>query len=592
MKKLLSLLLLFTIALFANTNTKETCYSVQLLAMKNTQSNVELLTNNNYDSSCKTMQIGKKVTVRCGCYKTKREVKIKLSELKPNYSNAYAVSTYAYRFGGVQTLSSDISQRSLKRVKQVPTEARVALIIGNNNYQSRTLTKLNNPINDAQAIKDVLSQRDFEIIYAEDATRKIMNKKLKLFYQKLRNGAVGFLYYSGHGLEIEGENYLIPIDASIEDKDDVDNDSIAVDGILKKMQRSGNRLNIAVLDACRNDPFSKGGSGGLAKVEPEGIFVAYATSAGKVASDGRRGTNGLFTKHLIKYMKQDGLALYDVFKKTRAGVYIESGKKQRPAIYDQVIGEEFFFTLPTKAPLKDRVKKEETTYNFNTTKPKTYSLTIQTVPSNATISIPNISYHQGIKLEKGNYKVTVSKEGYLPKEGDINLKSDSSIVVKLEKKIVKVVQKVVVPKKVEKVEQVVKQKRKILPKVWKDSETGLIWQVKIDKKKYNWDDAKSYCQNLTLDGKSDWKLPNREELTSIRTENSYINSVSCIEKTYIKKPLLESMDMEYQWFWSATEYDDGSWFGSSKAWFVNFTGGGGNYLDKSFGSYVRCVVGK
>ena len=224
-------------------------------------------------------------------------------------------------------------------------EQRVALVIGNNDYRGR-LSKLNNPINDSRALKDILETRGFEVIYSEDGGKKSMKQNLDKFYSKIAKGGVGMFYFSGHGIEVDGQNYLIPIDAKIEAKSDTEYEAIALNKITKRMENSGNRLNIVVLDACRNDPFSRAvGVGGLAKVEPIGMFVSFSTGAGSVASDGRSGENGLFTKSLIKYMKR-GLDLGDVFKKTRKEVYQASNHKQFPAIYDQTINGKFYFTQP------------------------------------------------------------------------------------------------------------------------------------------------------------------------------------------------------------------------------------------------------
>ncbi|MCK5854712.1 MAG: DUF1425 domain-containing protein, partial [Sulfurovaceae bacterium] len=160
---------------------------------------------------------------------------------------------------------------------------------------------------------------------------------------------VGMFYFSGHGIEVEGQNYLIPVDSNIKEKSDSEFEAVSLNKITKRMQNAGNRLNIVVLDACRNDPFSKAvGVGGLAKVEPIGLFVSYSTGAGSVSSDGRVGGNGLFTKSLIKHMKQP-LDLQDVFQKSREEVYQESNQKQFPAIYNQTINGKFYFTLPTQA---------------------------------------------------------------------------------------------------------------------------------------------------------------------------------------------------------------------------------------------------
>lgn len=250
---------------------------------------------------------------------------------------------------GINSSSRGLNVKTISKNK----EQRTALIIGNNDYQGR-LSKLHNPINDAQALKVILEQRGFDVIYSEDGSKKSMKQNLNKFYSKIEKGGVGMLYFSGHGIEVDGQNYLIPIDAKLEVKSDTEYEALALNKITKRMENSGNRLNIVVLDACRNDPFSRSmGAGGLAKVEPIGMFVSFSTGAGRVASDGRSGENGLFTKSLIKYMKQE-LELRDVFQRTRKEVYQASNHQQFPAIYDQTIDGKFYFTYPK--PLKNSKK--------------------------------------------------------------------------------------------------------------------------------------------------------------------------------------------------------------------------------------------
>ena len=231
------------------------------------------------------------------------------------------------------------------RLKEMQSENRVALVIGNNAYQ-RPLTRLSNTINDAQAIRSILSNRGFEVIYRENVSHRTFDSVLEEFYRKLARGGVGLLYFSGHGLEFDGQNYLIPTDAKIGAKSDTKYEAVALNKITHRIQKIGNRLNIVILDACRNDPFAKAyGVGGLAKAEPIGLFVSYATGAGQVSSDGRVGGNGLFTQYLIENMKKP-LTLQQVFKQTRASVYDASGGTQFPAIYDQIVKGDFYFTLP------------------------------------------------------------------------------------------------------------------------------------------------------------------------------------------------------------------------------------------------------
>ena len=235
--------------------------------------------------------------------------------------------------------------RGVRISTKMHKEKRVALVIGNNDYQG-VLSKLRNPINDARAIKNILTSRGFEVIYREDTGKRAMKQAIKEFYTKIKKGGVGFFYFSGHGIETDGQNYLIPIDAELDEKGDAEDEAISLNKITRKMQNAKNRLNIVVLDACRNDPFSRSaGTGGLAKSEPIGLFVSFSTGAGSVASDGKSGENGLFTKSLIKHMQQS-LDLQEVFQRTREEVYDASNQRQFPAIYNQTIRGKFYFTLP------------------------------------------------------------------------------------------------------------------------------------------------------------------------------------------------------------------------------------------------------
>jgi hypothetical protein len=120
-------------------------------------------------------------------------------------------------------------------------------------------------------------------------------------------------------------------------------------------------------------------------------------------------------------------------------------------------------------------------------------------------------------------------------------------------------------------------------RTWQDPDTNLIWQKEISSKTYKWEEAKEYCNNLSYDSRSDWRLPTKDELMSILTKKGYKNSNSYNGKTYIKKPLLDSMTMKDQWFWSSSSKD------SSEAWVVHFNSGVDYWLDESNDGYVRCV---
>ncbi len=224
---------------------------------------------------------------------------------------------------------------------------RLALVIGNSNYLT---TPLKNPVNDARDISAALQKLGFQVIYAEDATRRKMDESIRNFYQKLRNGGVGLFYYAGHGMQVSGRNYLIPVDARIESESDIEHESIDIARVLGKMEDAGNPVNIVILDACRDNPFARSfrsSRGGLARMDaPTGTIVAYATAPESVAADGK-GQNGIYTKHLLKAIMKPGLTIEQVFKTVRNNVITETDSKQTPWESTSLRGD-FYFTSSRK----------------------------------------------------------------------------------------------------------------------------------------------------------------------------------------------------------------------------------------------------
>jgi len=234
-----------------------------------------------------------------------------------------------------QILGTDISEFSRAMVLRYKNEKRLALVIGNNNYLM--LKPLANAVNDSKSIGQALEQLDFKVTYLKNGTRKAMNTQIEEFTRLLkRHRGVGMVFYAGHGLEVGGQNYLIPTDAIIDDKLDIKTESVALNDIIYRLEKAGNRLNIVVLDACRNNPFKDrsitrkvlGENIGLANPpKAKGIYIAYSADVGEEAQDGS-GKNGTFTKFLLVNLKKDGLKLNDVFKYTRRDVEIETEGKR------------------------------------------------------------------------------------------------------------------------------------------------------------------------------------------------------------------------------------------------------------------------
>ncbi len=219
---------------------------------------------------------------------------------------------------------------------------RIALVIGNASYKDAPLT---NPVNDARAIGQALQESGFSVILRENTDQRGMLSALREFGDKLRAGGTGLFYYAGHGMQIKGRNYLIPVGANVEREDEVAYSAVDAQAVLDKMEAAGNAANIMILDACRNNPFTRStrsGQAGLAQMDaPVGTLVAFATSPGAVASDGS-GANGLYTQHLLTAMRQNGSKVEDVFKQVRANVRRDSQGKQVPWEATSLEGDFYF----------------------------------------------------------------------------------------------------------------------------------------------------------------------------------------------------------------------------------------------------------
>jgi len=224
-------------------------------------------------------------------------------------------------------------------------ERRVALIIGNGAYKTGPLK---NPANDARDMASALKSLGFEIILRENASLRQMNEAIDQFWSSLKKGGVGLFFFAGHGLQVAGENFLVPVDARIALEKDVQYECVNAGKVLGRMEDAGNEINIVILDACRNNPFARSfrsESRGLAKMDaPSGSLVAFATAPGDIAADGE-GRNGLYTSHLLRHLRTPGLAIEKVLKQTRIGVAADSaktGRKQTPWESSSLRGDFYF----------------------------------------------------------------------------------------------------------------------------------------------------------------------------------------------------------------------------------------------------------
>jgi tetratricopeptide (TPR) repeat protein len=225
-------------------------------------------------------------------------------------------------------------------------EQRVALVIGNAGY---TTAPLPNASNDANAVAKVLERAGFTVDLKINASQRQMQDAIAAFGNRLRGDAVGLFYFAGHGLQIRGRNFLVPIGADPRREDEVARSTVDVQALLDRMSGAKNRMNVVILDACRDNPFApnaKQGAGGLSQLDaPVGSLIAFATAPGAVASDGK-GANGLYTQHLLANIERPGTPIEEVFKRVRLGVRLDSNGSQIPWESTSLEADFAFFVPP------------------------------------------------------------------------------------------------------------------------------------------------------------------------------------------------------------------------------------------------------
>ena len=228
-------------------------------------------------------------------------------------------------------------------------ERKVALVIGNSSYKS---VPLKNPQNDARDVAAALRKLGFEVIERQNLGREGFAMAVREYGDKLRGATVGLFYFAGHGIQVKGRNFLVPVDADIAREDEVQYRSFDVNEVLDKMDSARTAINLVVLDACRNNPFARSfklAQTGLAQMDaPTGTLIAFATAPGSVAQDGD-GNNGLYTSALLKHIASAGLSVEQMFKRVRVDV-VNQSKNQQVPWESSSLNREFAFAAPVAAP--------------------------------------------------------------------------------------------------------------------------------------------------------------------------------------------------------------------------------------------------
>jgi hypothetical protein len=267
---------------------------------------------------------------------------------RPPSTSAPQASTIAPSLAVVQGPSTAPAKPSAPNPSPSPitgsvpaaVQPRRALVIGNAAYTDNRLT---NPVNDATDLATLLRRLGFNVTLLANADKPTMEKAVDLFTRGVPRGSAGLFFFAGHGVQIDGVNYLIPIGARLEAGSDVKYHAVAADWVLARMDESGMDVKVLVLDACRNNPLGRSWtralSRGLAVMEtPQGALIAYATSPGKTASDGT-GRNSPFTAQLLRELVIAGRDIEVALKAVRAGVQQTTSGEQIPWVASSMTGD-------------------------------------------------------------------------------------------------------------------------------------------------------------------------------------------------------------------------------------------------------------
>ncbi len=377
---------------------------------------------------------------------------------------------------------------------------REALLIGNSNY--KYISTLNDTSQNLSRLKRTLEKLGFTVKVKTDLEAKKLKEAIDNFRDRLAKShdTIGFLYYSGHGCQMDNVGYLIPTNVNSSKRLDVQYDALNIDKMLETLRGAGNRVNMVFLDACRdNTPTGKkGGKKGLAQAPlmPKGTLVVYATEATKTADD-----NSNFINSLIAQIKKTNESIRDIGYNISDDVASQTGEHQVPQVFAQRV---------PNIVLKSG--------GVASTKPRVIQ------PQPVSITKPKIHSTKNI--------VTID---------------------------------------------------------------GLMYQNQPFTERYTWQQAKEYCQGLTLDGYSDWRLPNRKELDSLQTIKGHKNLNG--DTYYIREEFIKNLTSYSSKFWSLTSYNEDTSSliyekDTSLFWSVNFNRNPYLPQHKDFKNYALCVRSK
>jgi uncharacterized caspase-like protein len=239
---------------------------------------------------------------------------------------------------------------------------RVALVIGNNDYTHTT--KLERAVSDAKAISSEFRRLGFEVLEHANQDRRQMNRAIGEFVDRVGAGGVGVVFFAGHGVQVGGTNFLLPIDVNVTQAEDLPDEAIDLGRVMDRLATAKARFSLLIIDACRDNPFPKvagrsiGSPRGLSiPTAPDGLMVVYSAGVNEQALDklgaADRDPNGLFTREFLKQLREPGVRVDEMVRRARVSISEQASKighRQNPAIYDQTKGDFYFVPPPAATP--------------------------------------------------------------------------------------------------------------------------------------------------------------------------------------------------------------------------------------------------
>ena len=426
-------------------------------------------------------------------------------------------------------------------------EGRVALVIGNADYE---VARLQNPVNDACDMETQLAGLGFQVTRLLNADKRAMERAVDAFSRKLRDaGGVGLFYFAGHGVQVDGFNYLLPVGVDFSSEADVRYNAVNAGWVLGKMKDAENRLNMVFLDACRNNPFIRrfrSAMQGLAPMDaPEGTLVSFAAAPGGVAADGAK-RNGVFTGNLLEYMSRPGLEVELMMKQVRAGVKKDTGGLRTPFSLSSLTGN--FYFSPPASPSKATApqafvlqEKKETSFDpfFESSeqqrqaearKRQAEAREQEAIAQWQTWQKEReADFDKAKKIDSDSYLSPSQKAGAWQIFADAaaqdnpHSRRDEELRSYAESRIQYWKKTVASANVSTRLREIARDGNFIAYDngVVLDTTTNLMWAAKDNGENIDWHDAKKECENYRGGGYTDWRLPTQDELLTLYDGNAF-----------------------------------------------------------------------